>query len=1286
MKGKKILAGLLAAAMVLTSPAAVSTEAKAADTKKLQVPVETVLAKSELGNPFLGFDENGQRVYGGDPSILVDGDTVYAYVGNDTASGEGYWMPNWRCYSSTDMVHWKYESIIMQNKDVSWAANDHEAWAAQVIKYKDSYYFYYCTEGNSSVGGGKCVGVAKSDSPTGPFVDKGQPLVRNIDTPNGVHTWEDIDPTAWVETVDGEEHRVLGWGNNRFFNCELNEDMMSIKDRDGNPNSISCGYGAAYDISVGKIDGKAREKGMNDTSPGCLWQDKTGKNCFYTEAPYYYRQQDEDGNYYGPYYMFFATNWREEMAYATCDTYEQFLENDWNFGGRIMLPTSTANTNHMAVFDFKGQPYFVYHNGTLPHGSGYRRVACVEKLNINEDGSIDMFTETSTGISGVTTTITDAKGASVAHVKFDNTNNDSEYPMVNTNARDMLVSDKAEEADALWELEKGKADPDNDAYVSIQSYNKPGLYITAEDTANVTLAQQWDDNATGEAKVTFRTLEGFAGYGVTFESVYRPGYYLASVDGDLVLTDNPDADSCSFNVDTDSEVKGIRVQKTKRMYTVGSKFNADDIRIQVTQANGDVKWVTNYTTNASEIDTSKAGRQTLTVTYTHGEQKLSENVTIYVVEPGKTKAVKAQADEAPKPVAVYSFEDSLDGSTARVVSNTSDYTKAITYEAGKAGKAVNLNGFGLRLNTGKIGSDYTISLWVKPTAAIGSHSSLIYMGQPGSGTEYWTSFAGVQGGGSYELWSKGGEFSWTSAFNGISIPTNQWTLVTLTQSGNDAVLYLNGQKQKSGRAADALAQDNSDIYIGVNNWDPLYQGLADEVQVYDQVLTDAQVAALYPSGSAEDIFKEKGFTASKDVFVYAKEVADFGLRYPAGVSSTDVKVTCTSDNESVATAKDGVVTGVKEGTAKITVTVKVGSTEKSQTVNLTVGVADISSLKAVVEEAKALKESMFTEESYAAFKKVMDSLPEDLDAEVTSEKQAEELEAAIREAASGLVYVTEYRDPWVEIEKAAPALKKVIKTGTTQTLFEVPEAAADYVSVSYSSDNEEVASYKDGVVTAKADGTAVLTATVTSLYDGWKMEYGTTVEVAAQPPYTDTEKGAWYYDAVAYNYYAQTMTGLKSDTFGPAETLVRAQFAAVLHKMNAQPEMKYTDKFPDVIETDWFKDAVLWAAENKIVTGYTGTGMFGPNDNVTRAQMATMMYRYAKDFKGYDVKADGDYNKFPDAGDVQEFAKDAMKWAVSEEIITGKTINGQLLLDPQGSANRAECATIIQRFMEKYEK
>ncbi len=246
----------------------------------------------------------------------------------------------------------------------------------------------------------------------------------------------------------------------------------------------------------------------------------------------------------------------------------------------------------------------------------------------------------------------------------------------------------------------------------------------------------------------------------------------------------------------------------------------------------------------------------------------------------------------------------------------------------------------------------------------------------------------------------------------------------------------------------------------------------------------------------------------------------------------------------------------------------------------------------------------------------------------------------------------------------------------------VPEADADkYTEETWTAYEKALNDAKKTIADEKADQKAV-DAAEKALADAKEA----LKEKPAGLPFDDVAEGAWYYNAIAYNYYAGTMTGLKPDHFGPADTLVRAQFATVLHKMNGEAEVEYTDKFPDVTQGDWFKNPVLWAAEKEIVTGYTGTSMFGPNDTVTREQMATMMYRYAKNFKKYEVSEDGDYSSFPDAENVQIFARDAMKWAVKEGIITGKTIDGVLCLDPQGSANRAECATIIQRFMEKYEK
>lgn len=161
------------------------------------------------------------------------------------------------------------------------------------------------------------------------------------------------------------------------------------------------------------------------------------------------------------------------------------------------------------------------------------------------------------------------------------------------------------------------------------------------------------------------------------------------------------------------------------------------------------------------------------------------------------------------------------------------------------------------------------------------------------------------------------------------------------------------------------------------------------------------------------------------------------------------------------------------------------------------------------------------------------------------------------------------------------------------------------------------------------------------------------------------------------------MTGKTPTLFAPGENLARAQFAVVLYRMDRAEEVEEENIFPDVPSGLWYSSAVTWANKNGIVTGYTDTNTFGPSDNITREQMAVMMYRYAE-YKGYSTGNKADFSKFSDAVSVNDFAKEAMRWAVGNEIITGK--NNGTVLDPQGNATRAECATIIMRFMEKFEK
>ncbi|MBQ3471169.1 MAG: family 43 glycosylhydrolase, partial [Clostridia bacterium] len=235
------------------------------------------LAKSEGGNPELGFDAS-DTAYAGDPAALVDGDTVYMYVGHDTATNESYVMPEWLCYSSKNMTDWTYEGVVMKATDISWRSNDTSAWASQCVKYGDKYYLYYCTWDKTS-SGKQSIGVAVSNSPTGPFVDKGTPLVQGTFTVPESAGHDDIDPTVLIDTVDGVEHRYLAWGNTRYYVCELNEDMTSVKDIDGDNEIVMH-----KDIKEKKI----KSLGTN----------------VYTEAPWLYKRA-------GKYYLFFALNWRE---------------------------------------------------------------------------------------------------------------------------------------------------------------------------------------------------------------------------------------------------------------------------------------------------------------------------------------------------------------------------------------------------------------------------------------------------------------------------------------------------------------------------------------------------------------------------------------------------------------------------------------------------------------------------------------------------------------------------------------------------------------------------------------------------------------------------------------------------------------------------------------------------------------------------------------------------------------------------------------------------------------
>ena len=286
-----------------------------------------------------------------DPAALVCKDTVYLYCGQDEAPNDrhqGYVMNRWLCYSSTDMVNWTPQGSPLKPTDFTWATGD--AWASQVIERNGKFYWYAAVQHDKSHPG-KAIGVAISDSPTGPFTDaRGSALVTNDMTKATKISWDDIDPTVYIED-NGQAW--LFWGNQKCYFAKLKANMTEL---DGTIQSVP---------------------------------DDQVKN--YTEAPWIHKH----GNLY---YLSFATGFPEKMAYATATS----LAGPWTYRGLLSEGAFNSNTIHQAIIEFKGQAYFIYHNGgtQVPRvGSSFRRSVCVDYLYYSPDGTIKRIQQTTEGVS-----------------------------------------------------------------------------------------------------------------------------------------------------------------------------------------------------------------------------------------------------------------------------------------------------------------------------------------------------------------------------------------------------------------------------------------------------------------------------------------------------------------------------------------------------------------------------------------------------------------------------------------------------------------------------------------------------------------------------------------------------------------------------------------------------------------------------------------------------------------------------------------------------------------------
>ena len=196
-----------------------------------------------------------------------------------------------------------------------------------------------------------------------------------------------------------------------------------------------------------------------------------------------------------------------------------------------------------------------------------------------------------------------------------------------------------------------------------------------------------------------------------------------------------------------------------------------------------------------------------------------------------------------------------------------------------------------------------------------------------------------------------------------------------------------------------------------------------------------------------------------------------------------------------------------------------------------------------------------------------------------------------------------------------------------------------------------------------------------TVYAGW--EKSTPVEVTN--PFTDISKSDWFYDDVMYVYEKGLMNGTGSTAFSPYLTTTRGMIVTILYRMEGSPSVIESCPFADVKSGSYYEKAITWAAANGIVNGYSKE-QFGPDDNITREQLATIIYRYAG-YKGMETVALAEYlTGFADADEISTYAISAMSWAVGEGLISGTSAT---TLAPKGEATRAQVAVILHRFLTK---
>ncbi|MDD2725897.1 MAG: family 43 glycosylhydrolase [Proteiniphilum sp.] len=305
------------------------------------------------GNPLI------KNKFTADPAPLVHEGTLYLYVGHDeyyagqdsASGGREFNITEWLCYSTKDMQTWNDHGSVLKPTDFEWGIG--EAWASQVIEHEGRFYYYTTVQAGEPYNS-KVIGVAVSDSPTGPFTDAiGKPLITDDMTSNGPRGWwNDIDPTF---IMDEEGQAWLCWGNGTCFLARLKPNLTELE-----------GEIEVVDLPL------------------------------FVEGPWLHKKDDL-------YYLTYASmgEGRETISYATASS----MEGPWNPQGKLTGMAENSFTIHPGIAEFNGKWYLFYHNATLTlegiEGAIGRRSVCVEELHYNPDGTMQFVEQTTKGVAGI---------------------------------------------------------------------------------------------------------------------------------------------------------------------------------------------------------------------------------------------------------------------------------------------------------------------------------------------------------------------------------------------------------------------------------------------------------------------------------------------------------------------------------------------------------------------------------------------------------------------------------------------------------------------------------------------------------------------------------------------------------------------------------------------------------------------------------------------------------------------------------------------------------------------